>query len=133
MTQLFCILLTLLFSLSDPAMGGNSEFGRWSIAPKGTPLKYHYTTAPESSFQKGLWRDSSVTDKLYTDAVEAGQKLGIPTPNKVIPIQDTGHFVPNKPPIVQPSNRYQGGGTDFVNPNPVPPEAILPARPIGGG
>lgn len=102
------------------------------LAAKTPPLKYHYTTAPESSFQKGLWRDSSVTDKLYTDAVEAGQKLGIPTPNKVIPIQDAGHFVPNKPPIVQPSNRYPGGGTDFVNPNRVPPEAILPARPIGG-
>ncbi len=95
-------------------------------------LKYHYTTAPESSFEQGLWRDSSVTDKLYTNPVEAGKKLGIPTPDKVIPIRDAGHFVPNKPPIVQPSNRYQGGGTDFVNPNPVPPEDILPAQPIGG-
>jgi RHS repeat-associated protein len=93
-------------------------------------LMYHYTTADESEFAGGLWRDSSVTDKLYTDPIQAGQELGIPTPDKVIPIVDNGQFVPNKPPIVQPSNRYQGGGTDFVNPKPVPPSDILPAIPM---
>jgi hypothetical protein len=103
-----------------------------TAAAKDTLVKYHYTTAPEASFAKGLREQSSVTDKLYADAVEAGQKLGIPTPNKVIPIQDAGHFVPNKPSIVQPSFRYEGSGTDFTNPNRVPPEDILPARPIGG-
>jgi len=56
--------------------------------------------------------------------------LGIPVPNKVIPIENAGQFVPNRPPIVQPSYRYQGGGTDFVNPKPVPPSHLLPARPI---
>ena len=32
MTRLFCILLTLLFSLGGPAMGKNSDFGAWSLA-----------------------------------------------------------------------------------------------------
>jgi hypothetical protein len=32
MMRLFCILLTLLFSLSGPAMGEYSDFGRWSNA-----------------------------------------------------------------------------------------------------
>jgi hypothetical protein len=32
MTRLFCILLTLLFSLSGPAMGAYGDFGRWSNA-----------------------------------------------------------------------------------------------------
>jgi hypothetical protein len=32
MTRLFCILLTLLFSLSGSAMGEYSDFGRWSNA-----------------------------------------------------------------------------------------------------
>jgi hypothetical protein len=98
-----------------------------------TPLKYHYTTAEEASFKGGLWRDTSVTDKLYTDPLKASQELGIPVPNKAIPIKDAGQFVPNKPPIVQPSYRYQGGGTDFINPEPVPPENLLPAKPLWGG
>ena len=32
MNQLLVCLLTLLFSLSSPAMGEYSDFGRWSIA-----------------------------------------------------------------------------------------------------
>jgi hypothetical protein len=35
MTRLFCILLTLLLSLSGPVMGKNSDFGRWSNAANG--------------------------------------------------------------------------------------------------
>lgn len=34
MTRLFLLLLTLLFSLSGPAMGMNSEFGRSTLAAK---------------------------------------------------------------------------------------------------
>jgi len=37
MTRLICVLLTLLFSLSDPAMGGYIDFERSSLAPKTTP------------------------------------------------------------------------------------------------
>jgi len=36
MTRLFCVLLTLLFSLSGPAMGEYSDFSRWSNAARGT-------------------------------------------------------------------------------------------------
>ncbi|CAN5911172.1 hypothetical protein BH11VER1_BH11VER1_13630 [soil metagenome] len=32
MTRLLCVLLTLLFSLGGPAMGGNSDFGNSSLA-----------------------------------------------------------------------------------------------------
>lgn len=35
MTRLLLVLLTLLFSLSGPAMGEYSDFGRWSIAANG--------------------------------------------------------------------------------------------------
>jgi RHS repeat-associated protein len=94
-------------------------------------LFFHYTDADESSFAKGLRPQSSVTDKLYSDPFEASQELGIPIPDKVIPIQNNGQFVPNSPPIVQPSFRYQGGGTDFTNPKWVPAGHLLPARPIG--
>jgi hypothetical protein len=34
MTKLFCVLLSLLFSLNGPAMGEYSDFIRWSIAAK---------------------------------------------------------------------------------------------------
>jgi len=37
MTRLFCVLLTLLFSLSGPAMGENSDFGRSSNAANSAP------------------------------------------------------------------------------------------------
>ena len=96
----------------------------------GEKMYYHYTTADESSFANGLWRDTSVTDKLYTDAYEASQELGIPLPDKVIPIKDVGQFVPNRPPIVQPSFRFAGGGTDFVNPQAVPASLLLPMIPL---
>ncbi len=102
-------------------------------APKGTSpsLVYHYTTAPESSFANGLWEGSSVTRTLYTNPAVASQHLGIPVPTTVIPILDVGQFIPNKPPIVQRSYRFTGGGTDLTNPLPVPPSQILPARPVG--
>ena len=74
-----------------------------------------------------------MTDKLYTDPVQASQELGIPIPDKVIPIQNTGQFIPNSPSIVQPSLRYSGGGTDFINPQPVPPSQLLPAQLIDPG
>jgi hypothetical protein len=105
------------------------------LAAEGTApnLMYHYTTASESSFANGLWEGSSVTDKLYTDAAQASQELGIPVPNKVIPIQNTGQFVPNAPSIVQPSplRGWSGGGSDFINPQRVPPSQLFPAQPIG--
>jgi hypothetical protein len=96
----------------------------------GPKLMYHYTRADESSFASGLREGSSVTDKLYTNPYQAGQELGIPVPNKVIPIKDTGQFVPAKPPIVQNSNRYKGGGNDFNNTDRVPPSQLLPAQPM---
>ena len=103
------------------------------LAAEGTAPKlfYHYTTADESLFANGLREGSSVTDKLYTDALHASQELGIPVPNKVIPIQDVGQFIPAKPPTVQPSFRFLGGGNDFNNIQRVPPSQLLPAQPIG--
>ena len=37
MMRLFCILLTLLISLSGSAMGEYGDFGRWGNAAKTTP------------------------------------------------------------------------------------------------
>jgi len=54
MLQFFASLLALLIFLSGPAMKGNAEIWHSPLAAKTPPLKYHYTTAPESSFQNGL-------------------------------------------------------------------------------
>jgi hypothetical protein len=116
--------------------GAISFFGKsaeFLAAEETAPsLMYHYTTAPESSFANGLWEGSSVSDTLYTDPLQASQELGIPVPNKVIPIQNTGQFVPNSPFIIEQTDRFLGGGNDFINPQRVPPSQLLPARPIGG-
>jgi hypothetical protein len=44
MTRLFCILLTLLYSLSGPVMGGYSDFSRWSNAAKTAPSFFEEAT-----------------------------------------------------------------------------------------
>jgi len=135
MTRLLCILLTLLFSPAGPALGEYGDLEQSSLAAKTGDVKYHYTKADDASFKEGLYEGSSVTDKLYDDAVQAGSELGIPTPTRVIPIKDGGNFVPAKPPIVEevPNRGFKGGGTAFNNPTRVPPEDILPSQPIGGG
>jgi hypothetical protein len=93
--------------------------------------RYHYTDKPESWFRtvRGFWRGSSVTDNPNLTAEEAQQLLGLARkPDKVIPI--TGNFVPNNPSVVQPSNRFTGGGADWTNPQMIPPSQIGPARPV---
>jgi hypothetical protein len=127
--------LLLLVPTGGASVEAEAVLGIERVAAEGTApnLMYHYTTASESSFANGLWEGSSVTDKLYTDAAQASQELGIPVPNKVIPIQNTGQFVPNAPSIVQPSplRGWSGGGSDFINPQRVPPSQLFPAQPIG--
>jgi hypothetical protein len=101
------------------------------VVPAPPGWYYHYTNQPESSFSNGFWEGASATDKLYTDPYLASQELGIPVPNKIIPIQaNLGDFIPNSPPIVKPSYRFSGGGTDFTNPARIPASQIEPARPI---
>lgn len=99
-----------------------------TVAPS---IKYHYTNAPEASFQKGLWTHTSVTDNPHLTPAQAVRELGLKRlPDKIIPVRDRGHFRPNNPPIVQPHLGGLGGGTDFTNDLPVLPEDILPAIPL---
>jgi RHS repeat-associated protein len=104
------------------------------FAERGGPklrTLYHYTDAPEESFKGGLWSHTSATDDAALTAQEAVEQLGVKrAPDKIIPVRDRGHFVPNKPHIVEPHPLGPGGGKDFMNPRKVPPEDILPARPV---
>ncbi len=92
-------------------------------------LLYHYTDAPESSFGNGLRAGSSVTDRIYTDPYRASQELGIPLPDKYIPIRRKNQFIPVTD--VGGTGRYTGYGSEYLNLKRVPPADILPARPIG--
>ena len=93
-------------------------------------ILYHYTDAPEESFQKGLWSGSSATDNPNLSPQEAVEQLGVKTvPDKIIPIQNNGNFIPNSPPIVEPHPNGPGGGTDFTNPVRVSPDQIRSCKP----
>jgi hypothetical protein len=60
MTRLICILLTLLISLSGPAMGEYSDFGRWSNAANSAPVKY----IGRLDDLKGIPRSQTLLDDL---------------------------------------------------------------------
>lgn len=120
-----------------PLMGGGAA-GSAAAAEAGAGggagaprVLYHYTNAAERSFGRGLWSGSSVTDTASLGATEAVEQLGLKTvPDKIIPIIDRGHFIPNRPFVVQAHPLGPGGGLDFWNPRLVPPLDILPAIPI---
>ena len=127
-------------SAVDDAFAGTAQAvddlaPRVSTAAKGggdPRTLYHYTADAEESFGRGgLWSGSSVTDDATLTAQEAIEQLGVKrAPDKVIPIVDRGHFVPNRPHIVEPHPLGGGGGKDFTNPRKVPPQDILPAQPV---
>jgi RHS repeat-associated protein len=97
----------------------------------GANVMYHYTDAPESKFRGGLWSGSSVTNTPHLTADEAVKFLGLKSPpDKIIPVVDNGHFIPNSPPVVQPHRNGPGGGLDFTNPRLVPASDIQPAIPV---
>lgn len=94
-------------------------------------VKFHYTHYPESSFIRGLFTHTSVTNDPTLTAGDAVRKLGLKRiPDKIIPILDKGHFRPNNPPIVRPHVNGPGGGRDFTNDKVVPSGDVLPAIPL---
>jgi len=107
-------------SAVDDAFAGTAQAvddlaPRVSTAAKGggdPRTLYHYTADAEESFGRGgLWSGSSVTDDATLTAQEAIEQLGVRrAPDKVIRIVDRGHFVPNRPHIVEPHPLGGGAG-----------------------
>ena len=112
--------------------------------PNGSSTFWHYTNQPESNFASGLNAGTSVTDNGNMMPWEAMSKLGIPQPNKAIPITgNPGDFVP-QPPV--PASGYRtytdpitgksvsipvaGGANEWTNPNPIPPNQVGKAKPL---
>lgn len=98
-------------------------------------VKYHYTSAPESSFKSGFWKGSSVTDDPALTSADAADKLGIPPPDKVIPIVVRGGYFGNKSKV-SPTPKYSGGGNQWFSKQTIPAKDVLPAKLVcepGGG
>jgi RHS repeat-associated protein len=90
--------------------------------------KFHYTnvTDPAKSFSEGVHAGTSFTGEGNLSPKAAETRLGIPRPDYVVVVEDTGQFRPNTPPTVQPvPNRgIVGGGSDYVSTELVSREQI---------
>ncbi len=86
---------------------------------------FHYTDQLElvNFIRDGMYRDSSFTVDEYYNAAQASQRLGIPPPVWVLKFKGDAGFRRLAGGIVASSNRYNGGGTQFVHLNRVKPIA----------
>lgn len=137
MTRLFCILLTLLFSLSGPAMGEHSEFGRWSLAASATARAettalstYRSTTAGESfvhygyaenaaGFAGGLRPGGYATTASGLSGAEARAGLALPhatPPNAVYQVTPSAGTSIRVNPVTSPQFGQPGGLPEFQFP-----------------
>jgi len=71
MTRLPCLLLTLLFSLSGPAMGEYSDFGQSSLAARGTQGVVDVTSKPRT-VEAGLTTGQKWLKSGYTELGNPG-------------------------------------------------------------
>jgi hypothetical protein len=98
----------------------------------GERIVFHYTTAAAAfNIQRiGLFSQSSATIIGTYTAQEALEFLGVKNAEVVVIIRDNKHFVPNRPPIVQPHPFGPGGGADLTNNALVPPKDIIGVIPV---
>ena len=78
MTRLLCVLLTLLFSLSGPAMGANGDFGRSSLAARGgVDLYWHGSlTGVARRSASGIFVDGPGNGGLFWATSKQMDELG---------------------------------------------------------
>jgi hypothetical protein len=137
MTRQFLLLLTLLFSLSGPAMGAYSDFERSSLAAKGISTPYgpalQSTTAEAqaalrqvqngATVYKGgvLGRSETSASQFLSleNPLNAGYagRYGIPPQNSNFEFILTGRVQPDAPVITRPAPGIPpnpGGGIEAV-------------------
>ena len=132
MNQLLLCLLTLLFSLSGPAMGEYSDFGRWSIAAKGTEVVQRAMSRGElEAIQNsgllsrgGRAGDHFVSDAVNSAAGRARQRLALPGTPEVRVTLEVPSNVFSSPSKVAPKYQMPGGGMERTAPGGVD----IPAR-----
>jgi RNA:NAD 2'-phosphotransferase (TPT1/KptA family) len=140
MTRLLLVLLTLLFSLSSPALGRYSDFGCWGIAANSGGKLYHYTGEANVAgiLEKGLV-PGRASGKVWTSPngsltpTQAQIELAL-SPNRGLPgamleidaaaLQRAG-IKPSLGPVrVQPTSNAPGGGLETIFDQAIPPEFI---------
>lgn len=137
MTKLICMLLTLLFSLSGPAMGEYSGFSRWSIAANNTTPLYRAVMNSELDdiVSSGAFRNPAGIEQKYFSATTEGAasyarqafgKMGDTSPYTIIRTDAPSSLLPaiqsvdrGVPAILVPTN---------VLPKLSPPQ-VLPYSP----
>jgi len=79
MTRLFLLLLTLLLSLSGPAMGAISDFDRASLAAKGAPKWIWGHHKPPAKWFKQMnqrgWTPEQITEAMQKGTTETAPNL----------------------------------------------------------
>jgi hypothetical protein len=73
MTRLFCILLTLLFSLSGLALGEYSDLSRWGIAANSAPTRVFWSGGDKMRETAEAWAKANNATTL--EMTTAGQRL----------------------------------------------------------
>lgn len=130
MNQLLLCLLTLLFSLSGPAMGEYGDFGRWSIAANATARAettalstYRSTTAGETFIR--YESANPAFSKFTANGGLAPGSYAAPMSDGFIPVADRIGFY-NLPSSSIPRT----SATIFTPPAGTP---IIGPRPVIGG
>lgn len=89
---MLCILLTLLFSLSGPALGEHGDFGCWSSAARGGLTNPNAIRFSQDSIKAGF-KDPAFGS---IDDLAAGLKSGSIKPGSIEPIrlvEREGHLI----------------------------------------
>jgi hypothetical protein len=132
MTRLLCILLTLLFSLSGPAMEANNDFASWSNAANGggragTEVVQRWMSQAElqATQTTGLLRGGRdgihyATDAANTAAQRARLRLALPQTPQVRATLEVPGGAFSAPSRVQPNFNMPGGGMERTATGQIP-------------
>jgi len=140
MTRLFC-LLVLLFSLSGPAMGKNSEFCRSSFAADtAATTGFRYVSEGEAQIIRSTGKIPMVdrfgnaknvfyTNESFTSATQAQQALSLPSTPAFRVEFNLGNARAGYGGIADPLYNQPGGGAEFIlreGSAPIPVTRIVP-------
>lgn len=113
-------------SSTSPSNGTQDEVQNvTSGAPRADThpgLRFHYTDVenPTEAFSQGIRSQSSFTGEGNLSPKAAATRLGVPRPRYVIVVRDIGQFQASTPTKPVPTRGISGGGSEYVNPKPIP-------------
>lgn len=132
MNHIILCLLTLLFSLSSPALEGNTHFGQSSLAAEGgTEIVQRAMSRAElaATESTGLLRGGRggaqyVSDAVNSTAGRAQQRLALPQTPEVRATLEVPSARFSPPSRVQPNFKMPGGGMERTASGSVPARVL---------